>query len=42
VGTGSGDAGWVVLERVDHPELYALADRMKQLKEELRSRERAR
>lgn len=39
VGTGTGDAGWVVLERADHPELYALTDRKKQLEAELEARE---
>lgn len=41
VSTGTGDAGWVVLERVDHRELYALSDRMKLLEAELEARERA-
>lgn len=40
VSTGTGDAGWVVLERVDHPDLYALADRKKQLEAELVERAR--
>lgn len=42
VGTGTGDAGWVVLERVDHPELYSLVDRLVPLRKELRTRERNR
>lgn len=42
VGTGTGDAGWVVLERADHPELYTLVDRLAPLRKELRSRERNR
>jgi len=42
VGTETGDAGWVVLERVDHPELYTLVDRLVLLRQELRSREHRR
>ena len=42
VGTETGDAGWVVLERVDPPELYTLVDHLVLLRQELRSRERRR
>jgi hypothetical protein len=38
VSTGTGDAGWVVLERVDHPELYDLTDRTILLQDELEAR----
>jgi len=41
VGNETGEAGWVVLERVDHPELYELSDRKEALAKELKARERA-